>query len=91
MGEAAVVGRPDADLGERVVAWVVPAPSRSPDPTELMAHVRSLLAPHKVPRQVHVVAALPRNAMGKVMKSELTEPQAEPPTRSPDPGPPAHR
>jgi malonyl-CoA/methylmalonyl-CoA synthetase len=70
--EAAVTGEPDADLGERVVAWVVPAdPSRPPAPDELADHVARQLAPHKRPRAVHYLDALPRNDMGKVMKRAL--------------------
>ncbi|MFE0100021.1 acyl-CoA synthetase [Streptomyces sp. NPDC059009] len=70
--EAAVTGEPDPDLGERVVAWVVPADAQHP-PTaqELADHVAHRLAPHKRPRVVHHLAALPRNDMGKVMKRAL--------------------
>ncbi len=69
--EAAVVGVPDDDLGERIVAFVVPAPGAAPAPEELVDHVARLLAPHKRPRVVRLVEALPRNAMGKVLKREL--------------------
>ncbi|MFH8450758.1 acyl-CoA synthetase [Streptomyces fungicidicus] len=70
--EAAVTGEPDADLGERIVAWVVPAdPQSPPAPEELAAHVARRLAPHKRPRVVHRLDALPRNDMGKIMKREL--------------------
>ncbi|AJP01884.1 acyl-CoA synthetase [Streptomyces cyaneogriseus subsp. noncyanogenus] len=70
--EAAVTGEPDADLGERIVAWVVPAdPARPPGLEELAGHVARRLAPHKRPRVVRHLDALPRNDMGKVMKREL--------------------
>ncbi|MGA4842212.1 acyl-CoA synthetase [Streptomyces sp. G45] len=70
--EAAVTGEPDPDLGERVVAWVVPAdPGRAPSLDELAAHVAARLAPHKRPRVLHCVEALPRNDMGKVLKRAL--------------------
>jgi malonyl-CoA/methylmalonyl-CoA synthetase len=70
--EAAVTGEPDADLGERIVAWIVPAdPSGPPAPEELSAHVAAQLAPHKRPREVRYVKALPRNDMGKIMKRAL--------------------
>jgi malonyl-CoA/methylmalonyl-CoA synthetase len=69
--EAAVVGVPDEDLGERIVAFVVAAPGATPSADELASHVARLLAPHKRPRDVRVVAGLPRNAMGKVLKKEL--------------------
>jgi malonyl-CoA/methylmalonyl-CoA synthetase len=71
--EAAVTGEPDADLGERVVAWVVPtSPQDPPSAQELAEHVASRLSPHKRPRTVHYLDALPRNDMGKIMKRALT-------------------
>ncbi|HUJ35691.1 MAG TPA: acyl-CoA synthetase [Solirubrobacteraceae bacterium] len=71
VAEAAVTARPDEDLGERVVAWVVREPGRTATADELEAHVASLLTKHKRPREVHFLDELPRNAMGKVMKREL--------------------
>lgn len=71
--EAAVTGEPDADLGERVVAWVVPShPDSPPGEAELADHVAELLSPHKRPRTVHYLDALPRNDLGKIMKRALT-------------------
>ncbi|MER5306584.1 acyl-CoA synthetase [Streptomyces sp. NPDC002773] len=73
--EAAVTGEPDPDLGERIVAWVVPADAVSPPPAaELADHVARLLAPHKRPRVVRYLDALPRNDMGKVLKKALRQP-----------------
>ena len=69
--EAAVVGLPDEDLGERIAAYVVPYPGQAPSPQELADHVARLLSPHKRPRLVRLVAELPRNAMGKVLKKDL--------------------
>jgi malonyl-CoA/methylmalonyl-CoA synthetase len=69
--EAAVTGEGDPDLGERVVAWVVVASDPPPAADELAEHVATLLAPHKRPREVHYLPALPRNEMGKICKSEL--------------------
>ncbi|MFG2571560.1 acyl-CoA synthetase [Streptomyces sp. NPDC048481] len=70
--EAAVTGEPDADLGERIVAWVVPADPQSPPAEgELADHVARRLAPHKRPRVVRYLDALPRNDMGKIMKRAL--------------------
>ncbi|MFD9487532.1 acyl-CoA synthetase [Streptomyces sp. NPDC059991] len=70
--EVAVTGEPDADLGERIVAWVVPADPQSP-PTaeELAGHVAAQLSPHKRPRTVRFLETLPRNDMGKIMKRAL--------------------
>ncbi len=70
VAEAAVVGAPDADLGERIVAYVV-AVGEAPGERELVDHVAALLAPHKRPREVRFTDALPRNDMGKVQKSRL--------------------
>ncbi|MEW2528572.1 acyl-CoA synthetase [Streptomyces sp. NPDC047071] len=71
--EAAVTGEPDPDLGERVVAWIVPAdPARVPSLDELASHVADRLAPHKRPRALRVLDALPRNDMGKILKRSLT-------------------
>ncbi|WP_445276651.1 acyl-CoA synthetase [Streptomyces sp. DSM 41033] len=70
--EAAVTGEPDADLGERIVAWVVPDdPASPPGERELADHVAGLLAPHKRPRVVRYLDALPRNELGKIMKRSL--------------------
>ncbi|MEV0688614.1 acyl-CoA synthetase [Streptomyces sp. NPDC050388] len=72
--EAAVTGEPDADLGERIVAWIVPAaPQAPPSLEELADHVARRLAPHKRPRVLHLLAALPRNDMGKIMKRALRD------------------
>lgn len=70
VAEVAVTGEPDDDLGERVVAWVVPA-GDPPPPEELAEHVARLLAPHKRPRVVRFVESLPRNELGKVLKRAL--------------------
>jgi acyl-CoA synthetase (AMP-forming)/AMP-acid ligase II len=67
--EAAVVGCPDDRWGEVPVAYVVVRSPTSPD--ELIAHCRGQLAKYKVPTQVTLVDALPRNPSGKVLKREL--------------------
>ena len=71
--EAAVTGEPDDDLGERIVAWIVPRAGTRPKERELAEHVALLLAPHKRPRDVRYLEALPRNEMGKVKKTALKE------------------
>ena len=73
VAEVAVTARSDADLGERIVAWVVTEPGRTTNADELADHVANLLTRHKRPREVHFLEALPRNAMGKVVKRELTD------------------
>jgi malonyl-CoA/methylmalonyl-CoA synthetase len=70
VAEVAVTGEPDPDLGERIVAWVVPA-GEQPSEQELSEHVAKLLSPHKRPRVVRFLDALPRNDMGKVLKRAL--------------------
>ncbi|QXV57645.1 acyl-CoA synthetase [Amycolatopsis sp. TNS106] len=70
VAEAAVTGEPDDDLGERIVAWIVPA-GAEPTAEELADHVAGLLSPHKRPRVVRYLEALPRNEMGKVLKRAL--------------------
>ena len=66
--EAAVVGAPDDDLGQRIVAYVV---GSDIDAAALIEHVAATLSVHKRPRDVRVVDELPRNAMGKVQKGLL--------------------
>ncbi len=71
--ESAVVGLPDADFGEAVTAVVVAEPGSTLDPVEIRLQAREVLAPFKVPKSVHVVESLPRNALGKVEKARLRE------------------
>ncbi|NDZ92694.1 acyl-CoA synthetase [Streptomyces sp. SID6673] len=66
--EVAVIGIPDDDLGQRIVAYVVGG--RVPD-TELIDMVSAELSHHKRPREIRFVESLPRNAMGKVQKKLL--------------------
>jgi len=72
VAEAAVVGTPSEEWGEVVTAFVVPAdPADPPDPQELLAFAGGRLAAFKRPRLVRYLEALPRNALGKVLKHEL--------------------
>jgi acyl-CoA synthetase (AMP-forming)/AMP-acid ligase II len=68
--EAAVVGRPDDRWGEVPVAYVV-VNSATTTPEELIDHCRGQLAKFKVPKDVTLIEALPRNPSGKVLKREL--------------------
>lgn len=70
--EVAVAGIPHPVLGEDVAAWVVTKPGEVIDEAELRAFCAERLADYKRPRVVHVVAELPRNATGKVMKHKLS-------------------
>jgi malonyl-CoA/methylmalonyl-CoA synthetase len=69
--EAAVVGLPDDDLGQRIEAFVVLKPGKDASVAELTDCVSAQLSPHKRPRAVHFLEELPRNAMGKVQKKKL--------------------
>lgn len=74
VAEAAVLGVEDADLGERIVAWVVCRTGAAVAEQELVDHVAAALTPHKRPREVRFVQSLPRNALGKVQKRLLEAP-----------------
>jgi acyl-CoA synthetase (AMP-forming)/AMP-acid ligase II len=67
----AVLGVPDERLGERVAAVVEAAAGAEVDVADLRAHLLANLARYKVPEQIAVVDALPRNAMGKIVRTEL--------------------
>jgi acyl-CoA synthetase (AMP-forming)/AMP-acid ligase II len=71
IGQVAVVGLPDARLGEVPVAYVVPAAGCALDATAIVAWARERMANYKVPRHVLAIAELPINASGKVLKTEL--------------------
>jgi acyl-CoA synthetase (AMP-forming)/AMP-acid ligase II len=73
IGRVAVVGVPDARLGEVGMAFVIPRPGTTPDPAEIIAWSRQEMANYKVPRYVEIVDDLPQNASGKVLKFELRE------------------
>ena len=68
---SAVVGVPDERLGERVAALVEPAPGVGLDLDALQEHLVANLAKYKVPERIVVVDAFPRNAMGKIIRTEL--------------------
>ena len=70
VAEVAVTGTPSDEWGELVTAWIV-ADGRPPSLAELVEFVAASLAPYKRPRLLHVVDELPRNAMGKLLRSQL--------------------
>jgi long-chain acyl-CoA synthetase len=71
--EAAVIGVPDAEWGERVVAYLVAAPGGVVDELALDQLCLDSIARHKRPKEYRVVDDLPRNPAGKVLKRELRE------------------
>ena len=72
VAEVAVVGRPDPEWGERVVALVVPADPADPPPlAELRAAVKAELPAYAAPRGLELVEALPRTPLGKVARGRL--------------------
>jgi len=71
VAEAAVVGIPDAALGEEVAAFVTLRPDAQAGPDELVAHCRGRLAAFKYPRRVSIMSELPKGATGKVLKGQL--------------------
>ncbi|HUT48356.1 MAG TPA: AMP-binding protein [Alphaproteobacteria bacterium] len=71
--ECAVIGLPHEKFGESVAAIVVAAAGASVDAETLIAHCRPLIAGYKLPRRVVFVEALPKSAMGKILKTDLRE------------------
>jgi acyl-CoA synthetase (AMP-forming)/AMP-acid ligase II len=69
--ESAVIGVPDVEWGEVIKAIVVPDKGQQPDPAEVTAYVKKHLASYKAPTYYAFVDELPRNPMGKVLKTEL--------------------
>ena len=77
VAEVAVIGVPDEKWGEAVKAVVAPKPGVTPDPDDIIAFARTRIAHFKAPKSVDFVAALPRNASGKILRRELRAPYWE--------------
>jgi len=71
--ESAVIGVPHPDFGEAVTAVIVTKPGAALSEEGVIAYVKTRLANFKVPKRVHLVSELPRNAMGKVQKNVLRQ------------------
>ncbi|NIH80817.1 AMP-binding protein [Amycolatopsis viridis] len=71
VSESAVVAKPDPRMGSVALAFVVPRRNATPSVAELIEYCRARLANFKVPREIVVRAELPKNASGKILKTEL--------------------
>ncbi|OGP52620.1 MAG: AMP-binding protein, partial [Deltaproteobacteria bacterium RBG_13_52_11] len=69
--ECAVIGLPDKEWGERVVACIVPKPGQKIIPDALKTFLKSRLSPFKVPKEYVVVSQLPKSPAGKILKREV--------------------
>lgn len=75
--EVAVIGIPDQKWGETVKAVIVPKPGMTIEEADIIAWARERIAPFKAPRSIDVIAALPRNASGKILRKDLRAPYWE--------------
>lgn len=73
VARSAVIGVPDPHWGEMVLAVVIPAEGRAPDPAELIAFCRSRLAGYETPKRVELVASFPETVGAKILKYRLRE------------------
>ncbi|CAN5738879.1 long-chain fatty acid--CoA ligase [soil metagenome] len=73
VAEAAVIGKPDDRLGEEVVAVISLKPGAEVTPEEVIAFTKEQLAAYKYPREVRIIADLPKGPTGKILKTELRD------------------
>ncbi len=75
--ECAVIGLPDREYGERIVAYIIPKAGRTIDPVSLKSYLKTQLSPFKVPKEFISVSELPKSSTGKLLKRELKRQVAE--------------
>lgn len=73
VAEVSVIGEPDEEWGENVLAYVVARPNANLDDAALDAHCRDLIARFKRPKSYRFVDGLPKNNYGKVLKTDLRD------------------
>ena len=71
--EACTIGIPDEKRGAKIKAYVVLKPGETADAGEIIAHCSATLAPDKVPQTVVFIDALPRSAVGKILKGAVSK------------------
>jgi long-chain acyl-CoA synthetase len=69
--ECAVIGMPDNEYGEKIVAFIIPQEGYAVDPVAFKSHLKSRLAPYKVPKDFIAVSEFPRSSTGKILKREM--------------------
>jgi len=69
--ECTVIGLPDKEWGERVIAMIIPKPGMTIDPSDISSRLKRKLSPFKVPKDYHMVKEFPKSAAGKILKREL--------------------
>jgi long-chain acyl-CoA synthetase len=75
--QCAVVGLPDREWGERVVAFIVPKPGQRVVADEMRTSLKTRLSPFKVPKEYIMVNELPKSPAGKILKRELRKQHRE--------------
>lgn len=71
--ECVVVGSPDKEWGEKVIAYVIPRSGRQVDEKEMRQFLKSRLSPYKIPKEIYNVKDFPRSPAGKILKRKLRE------------------
>ncbi|EAQ29431.1 acyl-CoA synthase [Erythrobacter sp. NAP1] len=77
IAEVAVIGIPSARWGEEVKACCVPKPGMEIEEGDVLAYARERIAPFKVPKSIDIIAEMPRNASGKILRRQLRAPYWE--------------